>query len=529
MQRGDLTLLKALIVDDEKTTRHVLENFIPWAQLGITGLMTSEDGLHAVQTASEFKPDIVLCDIRMPRMNGIVMAENIREFLPDCRFIFLSAYTDKEYFKSAIRLRAISYVEKPLMIDEIVSALNKACEEIKLERKKNVIGNFNTRQKLCLDLISTPANSNANKDILIPEFELPIDNPYIATVLYYNHKNAETNIIDTELKNKMNNMIIENNKNLSDRILMSFKGDRHFVILFKLDHLCDQAFINNFINNILGDINKLFSNHYDVYAGIGCVVKGRENICKSYRTALTAMKNCFFSGSPQIYSGNENSAYIFDKQLLAALSHHLKNGKFDNAVLCVKRLGNEIQKHSTTSVHDVKSVFTNILLVLFRFSEDHNLSVMKNNYTSALNQINGANFLKDIINSIVTIIEAMAQELSEHSIFGDPILKISEFVNKNYFDTELSIYSISKYVFLTPIYISLIFKQKNGKIINQNITEVRMENAKNLLNTTDSKITEIANNVGYNDPKYFAKVFRKIVGIKPSEYRERHGYEKASG
>lgn len=524
----DSGMLKALIVDDEALTRDVLENYIPWLQLGITGLMTAEDGLQAVQIASEFKPDIILCDIRMPGMNGIKMAESIREFIPDCRFIFLSAYTDKEYLKSAIRLKAINYVEKPLVIDEIVSALNRACDEIKLEREKNAVNNLNLHEKLCLYLISSPESRDMQKNKVVPEFELPPDNSYVASALYCKAKYSESGAIDTELMEKMHGIIIENHRTSSGRILMSYKGDEHLVILFKLDRLHEQAFIIDFINRIITEINDSFPGRYDVYAGIGREVKGKENIYISYQTAVISMKKCFFAGSPQSYIDDNSPVYVFDKQILSTLSNHLKNGRFNDAVLCVRRLGIEIQKHSNTPIYDVKSIFMNMLLVLLRFSEDHNLSLLKKDYASVLKEITAANFLKDIINCITFVIEAMARELNENSIHSDAILKISDFVNKNYFDNDLSIITISKSVFLSPNYLSLLFKEKTGKTINQYITEVRMENAKRLLNNSDSSITEIANRVGYGDPKYFAKVFRKMVGINPSEYRGIHSYENVS-
>ena len=86
--------MKLLIVDDEELTRTGLISSIDWDSLGIT--------------------EIILCDVRMPRMTGIAMLERLEKFLPDSIPIFMSGYSDKEYLKAAIKLKAINYIEKPL-------------------------------------------------------------------------------------------------------------------------------------------------------------------------------------------------------------------------------------------------------------------------------------------------------------------------------------------------------------------------------------------------------------------------------
>ena len=106
--------MKLLIADDEILTRNGLVTSIDWKSLGIDQVFEASDGMEAYNTACTSKPDIILSDIRMPRLSGIEFAEKIKEILPDTSLIFMSGYSDKEYLKAAIRLKAITYVEKPL-------------------------------------------------------------------------------------------------------------------------------------------------------------------------------------------------------------------------------------------------------------------------------------------------------------------------------------------------------------------------------------------------------------------------------
>ena len=128
--------LKVLMVEDEELTREGLYKCIPWESLGITEVHMAEDGEEGLRKALELRPDIVMADVRMPRMDGITMAFEIRKRWKKCRFIFISGYCDKEYLMSAIQLSAVNYIEKPIEPSEIVDALKKSILQVEEERRR---------------------------------------------------------------------------------------------------------------------------------------------------------------------------------------------------------------------------------------------------------------------------------------------------------------------------------------------------------------------------------------------------------
>ena len=121
--------MKLLIVDDEELTRTGLISAIDWKSLGIDQIIQADDGIHGLEQARLYKPEIILCDVRMPRMNGITMLERLEKLLPDSVPVFMSGYSDKEYLKAAIRLKAVSYIEKPLNPSEVSQADSGSPEE----------------------------------------------------------------------------------------------------------------------------------------------------------------------------------------------------------------------------------------------------------------------------------------------------------------------------------------------------------------------------------------------------------------
>ena len=108
--------MKLLIVDDEELTRTGVISSLDWSSLGIDEVIQADDGVHGLETARLYKPEIILCDVRMPRMDGITMLERLEKLLPDSVAIFMSGYSDKEYLKAAIKLKAVNYIEKPFSL-----------------------------------------------------------------------------------------------------------------------------------------------------------------------------------------------------------------------------------------------------------------------------------------------------------------------------------------------------------------------------------------------------------------------------
>lgn len=131
-----------MIADDEKMPRDILEKHLPWEELGVSRILQASDGEEAVCLAREHHPHIIISDIKMPRKNGLEMAAQVREFCPDCQFIFLSGYSDKEYLKGAIKVKAASYVEKPIELEEITEALQAVIGEIRAQQPADPRGIF---------------------------------------------------------------------------------------------------------------------------------------------------------------------------------------------------------------------------------------------------------------------------------------------------------------------------------------------------------------------------------------------------
>ena len=157
-----------LIVDDDSHTRNGLMTSVDWKALGIDTVIQAPDGRAGLRAAVFQKPDIVLSDVRMPVMNGIDMMNRIRETLPDTVFVFMSGFSDKEYLKAAIRIGAVSYVEKPIDFREITEAVREAaarCLQIKKQNEAQLVNETVLSRRLARNLTIPHAKIDHTEDL----------------------------------------------------------------------------------------------------------------------------------------------------------------------------------------------------------------------------------------------------------------------------------------------------------------------------------------------------------------------------
>ena len=529
-----LTVLKLIIVDDEKTTREGLLEYIPWKELGIEVVEDAEDGVKALELAMRIQPDIILCDVRMPRMNGIELAARIKESLPECKIIFLSGYSDKEYLKSAIQLKAFSYVEKPIDMEEIKNTVQNAVSICMEEKgKKRIEGEMKSKlnesihlvkQKLALELL----NSSVNTETLWEKFDsagldFPADGDFITIILKLNVYER----ISIAEQEHYNNLIFKTLEEKFNEISVNYLlccNNEHMII-----HIHDKKIENSHITQVIPDILQksvrgILQNKCTLSIGVGKRIHGVKNILQSYQTALTAVRKQFFRGYDSIifYEDKKMDSYDFSEEISVQFVEYLKEDKKEEAVSLIKKISDNMRQHDNTDINYIKNIFFNLLLQLYKIAEERDIHItgQGNEKKFLWEIISNLQTLQEIKEHIIDKISTVFQQIEEKDTKSKAVFEAMKYIQKNYPDENLSIKSIADYTYLTPTYLCLIFKKETGKTINQYITEIRIGKSKEYLKDRKIKLYEIANKIGYSNANYFAKIFKKVVGSTPSEFRE---------
>lgn len=145
-------LLKLLIVDDEVLDREGLVEQIPWHDLHISEIQTAKNGFDALRKIKDFKPDILISDIKMPGLNGLELIKKVKIELPDIKVIFISGHDDFNFVQNALHLRAYNYILKPINTEELLNTMriiSKLClDEIKEKYERNNLNFFLAKGKI---------------------------------------------------------------------------------------------------------------------------------------------------------------------------------------------------------------------------------------------------------------------------------------------------------------------------------------------------------------------------------------------
>ena len=164
--------------------------------------------MQGVDVARLHLPDIILADVRMPRMNGVEMARRIRTFHPDCELIFISGYSDREYLKSAIHLSALDYIRKPLDINELDEILSRAVDHVKNNNERQALVSYFMENELASVIVQDNV-SNEEKMRLWSQLNSPrTDKLTLYTILMRQKYSRTTNLIIKEVAKKLCKLIL---------------------------------------------------------------------------------------------------------------------------------------------------------------------------------------------------------------------------------------------------------------------------------------------------------------------------------
>ena len=119
-----MTTYKVLLVDDEEEVRNAIEQRINWEELGFELIGKAQNGVKAMEIAEKLQPDVVITDIKMPYMNGLELARNLKEENPGVRILILTGFDEFEYAKEAVHLEIEEYILKPINAYELSVCLN---------------------------------------------------------------------------------------------------------------------------------------------------------------------------------------------------------------------------------------------------------------------------------------------------------------------------------------------------------------------------------------------------------------------
>lgn len=530
------TVAKLAVIDDIRSVVEMITTKIPWEQHGIEVVGKARDGEEGLAMILRCKPDIVLTDIRMPKLDGLSMTERILEMLPGCKIIILSGYTDFEYARKAVSLGAVDFVKKPFTIGEIVDVTLKAKalwqedENTKrsIERlKRDIEASMPALRQEYLNMLLQYQASPARAAELWQFLQLDMK-PEDLTVMAieiddFQRKYSDKSVQEIELIRFSLQNILEETIHEFARGTLFRETSRRFVVIM---NAADRALAMRIAEACCANIEAYTK--FTVSIGVGNLAAGVTELSESYRQACTALSYHFYSGgnavlhvdeAPLGHSGQHAYSFKLEEALVFALQSGNREMVLDTIGKLIVELSGQQPYPEPEQAVSTFVVWASVIYRTLRSSlPAEKLGRLEESVRAIRLGADGS------LQSLSELLKGMADEacgliVDDRQNESQKIVrKATEYIRTHLGD-ELTVNRCAKVVNLSGGYFANLFKRETGVTFNHYVTQERLERAKKLL-VQNVPVQDIAAELGYEHRRYFSDVFKKHTGMTPSEFKE---------
>lgn len=521
-------MIKVMIVDDEEIVRLGLHALADWESHGFSLCYDAANGLAALEILKENSDiQIVMVDMQMPKMDGLRFLEEVKRLNLPIQVIVLSAHDRYDIIRQAFRLGISDYIVKfEMNEEEILRQLKNAAA--KLESFKTTGTSLKEREKLRLkEKYLADLLSNISGEIETDYADtLDIDSSFsyfcTASILAENQ---------TEFENKISIM-----HNIAKDITMPglyiglapiAQGEAGMLFAFKTKSMAE-------IGTDMEAILRKFRSHLENYTNLniticaGNIVRSLERIGEEYKAARKNADMRFVLGQGKIiFPWDVKGIASDDIGSMTSITRKIiltfKEGD-ENAIKAELNAAFEaISRYNPEKIEKIFPYYIELLFSIMLYLDELGVNISdifrRNvNFYEEIHKFKTRSELNNWMRNIVSWIYDYLKERNNADLTR-PVAMAKDFITKNYYDKTLSLNMVSSYVGVSENHLSSIFPKQTGKTFTEYVTEMRIEKAKVLLRGTNLKVYEIAESVGFANAEYFSKIFKKVTGKSPNQFK----------
>ncbi len=532
---GENRMLKVLIADDEQLISAMIRKMIRWNEKGMEVAGTADNGLEILRMTEELRPDIVITDIRMPGIDGLEMIRRAMEVSPDTEFIIISGYKNFEYAHQALNMGVRHYLLKPIDQTELSDTLDRILEEkaknrISGEEEKLLHETLESRQSMRRHFL----NSILKKTELAPEEdgeepgeqELSFSNSLYRAFLV-KIDSTESGEIPTSLLEMLLAVVEDAERGWEcDYINTLAKNGIVSVVNYPREgEGLSREKTEALYTRCRKELDK-FSG-YSVTVGIGTEKDDISRVRETIEEAIGAVKLRILRGIDRVIPYEAPDAEAPGAEAL--LTEELRRGivraieaRDADAVVSDYRLLMETPGHRRTAdgIFSLTDAYTKMIRDAWRRSGTDETLVSE--FLLAVETVLDRSTTEA---RLIQAFEETVQEYFRRVIESErqkgqaPVRLAKQYLSEHFAEGP-ALEEVARHVGMSPAYFSTVFKKEFGIGFSEYLIQLRIEESKRLMRETALPIGEISERVGYADTKYFSRIFRKSVGLKPSEYRK---------
>ncbi len=520
-------MLKVLLVDDEPFILQGLSVIIDWSREGFEIVGKVSNSFEALELLQKEKIDLVIADIKMPKMTGLELLEKVRrEKISDAYFVILSGYNDFGYVRMALQNECLDYMPKPVEQSELLNVLNKVRELRALDSKKREDSTIMEREVFAKNMLSVCCGKYRSDNVDFIKQYLGQGSSFRYISVELDAGAEEIKLLTEEEKRRLQ-------KELYQKCLVFFPQKEYLCIfdasirqegydvgiIFTEDvfiewgRASEQEYLEAFSRELKESVG------FPVIVIVGSKVKDIEEISDSCKSVLLAYS---FRG---IDMGENQNFSLMDKlvnkQTIDALIRAVKVNDKEGIEHGYYMIFEELRR-GELDARMINMVVNYLMFELLHLASEQDENINQQEVFRLINEstfeqinmdVSGKNMTKLLLEYGDYLMQLRANQ-------SKGVLSQIEADLKENFRENLTLKDLSKKYFVNAAYLGQSFKKQYGEAFKDYLNRIRIEAAVELLLYSDKKIYEIAEEVGYKDMDYFINKFIALKGCTPAKFRK---------
>ena len=515
-------MYRLLIADDEESIREGVTDFIRencpvWEVAAL-----ARDGREALSLARSVLPDAILTDITMPHMNGLDFLENLRDVLPESKLLVLSGYDQFEYAVQALRLGVSDYLLKPLDTSKLISALDRFAAELDaqelrwsqieaLHAKTKKTNEWEVQNYFRCALLGEdlPELSAENTSLLSNSFCCVLCDGMEP------HRDLLAQLLEQRLYGAVRT------------VMLRLGSPSRQVIVFCVPEALKGGFFLTLTHALTSIVVSCKRTHdLNIRFFIGCIAETPDRLALSYRQSCQAQAYAFPEQATPVTTYEDVLASQLlpcpkppedlMRELPAAVQCESKSAFCES---CGALFDWFVREEIRDSTFIRMCVLRLCFSILQKSAPNEPMSYYE--FTNFQQEIMAAGSLDELRTCLENFVSLRWLRRQEEKPAPRRVLteRVSEVVLAHLSDINFSLDDVASALFISPNYLRQLFKQETGQTFTEYLTSQRMKSAKMLLGNPETKVYDVAEQVGYADSRYFSVCFKKYYHMTPSEYQ----------
>ncbi len=502
--------MRIIIVEDEISTRRGLAKLISKISPEYRIVGEANNGKTGIELILQLKPDLIITDIQMPVMNGLEMLSYFYERQIMFKTIILSAYSEFSYAQRAIKFGVSEYLLKPIMIDELTNVLKSVDQQLKSERENKTIL-IQSPKDLFNQVLRNQIIINDNlKRYALEELSFDIEQKYAVLLVYSDDGKGEYVF---PLLSLLHQEIHKDTQMVTYELI---KSHIFMIPLAKEEATIEKCLADNILSRVFTNNNNHAYAYLNFSNGLADLKDCIKEIEKCMDWGIVFEKEVLLSIPRLQRIQTIPLMYPITIENQAKTAICMTNRK--NLEKSLNKFKNYFKSGQVYNPREIKECYIRFICSAFNVAKGLEISAQPFEQQEILDKIMRAVTsieIENVLNNVYLLFPSGESEVQNVRL----ITRRTKSLVHEFYSEGITLEEIAEKLNVTPEYLSARFHKDVGVSFSSYIKNYRIKKAESLLLGTNLKIYEIADRIGYGDPKYFSKVFREITGQLPAEYR----------